>query len=42
MQCVSSSLHSWLLMEQTQPEKKLYMLRQEKKNLLDEWVTGSY
>ena len=41
MQSVSSSLHSWLLMEQTQLEKKLYMLRQEKKKLLDDWVTGS-
>nr|XP_048301228.1 disks large homolog 5-like [Myodes glareolus] len=35
-------LHSWLLMEQTQLEKKLYMLRQEKMKLLDDWMTGSY
>lgn len=42
MQSVSNSLHSWLLMEQTQLEKTLYMLRQEKKKLLDDWMTGSY
>ena len=41
MQSISNSLHSWLLVEQTQLEK-LYMLRQEKKKLLDVWVTGSY
>lgn len=34
----SSCLHSHLLMKQTQLEKKVDMLRQEKKKLLEEWV----
>ncbi|CAO2602559.1 hypothetical protein LEMLEM_LOCUS11274 [Lemmus lemmus] len=34
----NSGLHSRLLTEQTQLNKKVDMLRQEKKNLLDNWA----
>ncbi|XP_076400450.1 uncharacterized protein LOC102928215 [Peromyscus maniculatus bairdii] len=34
----NSDLQSWLLMEQSQLKKKLDMLRQEKENLLEDWV----
>lgn len=37
IQCISTALHSRLLMEQTQLEKKVDMQRQETKELLDEW-----
>uniref|UniRef100_A0A8C8UIQ2 Disks large homolog 5 N-terminal domain-containing protein n=1 Tax=Peromyscus maniculatus bairdii TaxID=230844 RepID=A0A8C8UIQ2_PERMB len=36
--CVSSGLHSRLLMEQTQLKKKVDMLRQENKKLMEDWV----
>ncbi|XP_037064183.1 LOW QUALITY PROTEIN: disks large homolog 5-like [Peromyscus leucopus] len=36
--CVSSGLHSQLLMEQTQLKKKVDMLRQENKKLMEDWV----
>lgn len=36
-ECVSSGLHSRLLMQKTQMEKKVDMLRQEKKKLLEDW-----
>lgn len=35
---VSSGLHSQRLIQQTQLEKKVDMLRQEKKKLLEDWV----
>nr|XP_042140187.1 uncharacterized protein LOC107401192 [Peromyscus maniculatus bairdii] len=38
LECVSSDLQSRLLMEQRQLKKKLDMLRQEKENLLEDWV----
>ncbi|XP_026639627.1 centrosomal protein of 164 kDa-like, partial [Microtus ochrogaster] len=36
-ECVSSGLQSRLLMQETQLEKKVDMLRQEKKKLLEDW-----
>ncbi|MGE9640634.1 hypothetical protein ACQP3J_26630, partial [Escherichia coli] len=36
--CISSSLHSQLLMEQTQLNKKVDTLRQEKKKLQEDWA----
>ena len=36
-ECFSSGLQSRLLMEETQLEKKVDMLRQEKKKLLEDW-----
>ncbi|XP_052588300.1 disks large homolog 5-like [Peromyscus californicus insignis] len=38
LECVSSDLQSRLLMEQSQLKKKLDMLKQEKENLLEDWV----
>ncbi|XP_026645335.1 disks large homolog 5-like [Microtus ochrogaster] len=37
-ECVSSGLHSQLLMEKTQLKKKVVILKQEKKKLLDDWA----
>ena len=36
--CLSSGLHSCVLMQHSQLEKKVDLLRQEKKKLRDDWV----
>lgn len=38
VECVSSGLHSRLLMGKTQLKKKVVILKQEKTKLLDDWA----